>query len=377
MPLSFERRGSGFRTESFVLTPAVANELVVLLALRSKGRLVRLRRRVSLEISGVGRLTENGWIAVNPDESLTTNDGGSSLYRIFLPSHWVGGQFNDLALVEGSTFSRRLTRSARPLGSLGGFGAPLAVRKGPYNSEGDVLLISSRVVNPGIVQRVEFTNEEIRITLRRPITPDNNYNICLWYFPEEPVFVDAGELSVSASTWALRNAATAETIIAVAYNGTRIGAWWPQLLPQPGADSPLPVARLAALLRWMHLPLLDTTFRSTLTAWIQRSPVAFLAGWLLEQDLPGNLNATPVSEEWLSVVRQYFLDWQPTEREAKEFIALFASATPLPPEIPATQALLRVDPVLMARLLMQVLPTDSTKRRMYIWTCLRRSQAFL
>jgi hypothetical protein len=367
MPLSFDRRGSGFRTESFELTPAVASEPAVSLVLRSNGRLVRLRRRIPLEISGVGRLTEHGWIAVNPDEPLTTNAGDSSLYRIFLPSHWVGGQFNDLALVEGSTFARRLTRPVRPLGSLGGFGAPLAVRKGPYNSEGDVLLISSRVVKPGIVQRVEFANEEIKITLRRRIIPDNNYSVCLWYFPEEPVFVDVGVLSVSASTWTLRNAATAETIIAIAYNGTRIGAWWPQVFPPPGADSPLPVALLAALLRWMHLPLLDTVFRATLTAWIQCSPVAFLAGWLLEQDLPGNLNVTPVSEEWLSVVRQYFSNWEPTETQAKAFIALF-DARPPHPLIHATQALLRVDPVLMARLLRHILPTGRTDRRDYILT---------
>ena len=373
MPLLFYRKGSGFRTESFEMTSAVANKPTVSLALRHNGRLVRLRRHVLLETSGIARLTKNGWMAVTPEELLTTNDGGNTLYRIFLPSHWIGEEFNELALVEGSIFSRRLSRSARPLGSLGGFGAPLAVRKGPYNSVGDVLLISSRVVDPGIVQGVECTNAEIRITLRHSIEPDNNHSVCLWYFPDEPVFISGGALGGSASTWTLRNArnaATAESIIAIAYSGTRIGAWWPQQLPSPStnsSDSSLPAAHVAALLRWMHLPLLDTAFKETLTAWIRHYPVDFLAAWLLEQSLSKDLNASPVSEEWLSVVRQYFSNWEPTETQAKAFIALFDSRPPHP-LIHATQALLRADPVLMARLLRQILPTGKTARRNYILT---------
>ena len=61
----------------------------------------------------------------------------------------VGHDADRLALLEGPIFLKRLWRHPRPLGQLGGYGAPLELRS-PYNFIDFRMMISAEVHDPGI-----------------------------------------------------------------------------------------------------------------------------------------------------------------------------------------------------------------------------------
>jgi hypothetical protein len=140
--------------------------------------------------------------------------------------------------------------------------------------------------------------------------------------------------------------------VAVAFAGARLGAAWPADLepfltaPECAGGDP----RLtAALLRWMHLPVLSPAWLPVCSAWARRHAPEVLAAWLLDDGLPDGLCHSGMGEEWIAVVRQVLADWQPDPEQSQAVVGRLAGDDRAEPLAPAARCLLRVDPLLLGR----------------------------
>ena len=118
-------------------------------------------------------------------KELRVLEAGNSLCRLFLPKTEVENTtIKDWCIMEGNSFSRRLSRRIRPLGNFAGYGAPLYLCIGPYNPLDSTILLNNKVINTGIIKSIRINKlEEVAewtVELDRPLELDMDYSILLW-----------------------------------------------------------------------------------------------------------------------------------------------------------------------------------------------------
>jgi len=116
----------------------------------------------------------------------------------------------------------------------------------------------------------------------------------------------------------------------------------------PSSDS---LETTAALIRWMHLPILSHGYITAIRAFVQQYPSETMAAWLLDDSLPDGLHFDVTGEEWLSTLRRVFEGWRPTSDHALAIIETLSRDTPDldRPLLAAIPRLMRIDPLLMGR----------------------------
>ena len=345
-----------YYTQEFDITGEVAArnslglpEVKVKLGLRQGAEQAFVERTNILNASGILRLTDDGWQVVNRDSTLTVSEGRQALYKVLLPGQ--GQDADQLALLEGPIFLKRLWRHSRRLGQLGGYGAPLELRP-PYNFTDFKMVVSAEVRDPGIFEWVlAGDNRRIRLYLRHPLEPGAGHKIVFWGAGRSPDILDAiGNVEHRGGEWdvSVSGAPFEDGFVALAYDGARIGSWWPDEADWSGVNSGSAM-ETSALLKWMHAPIVSPDWLDGIQSFAQRYPAQVLTSWLLDEGLPGSLVHTATEEQWRASVRQVFAGWNPDSKSAWEIIVALGRASADDPISEALLVLLYEDPLLMGR----------------------------
>lgn len=357
-PLDFCLGENGdYFTEGFDITREVTSwNSLALPQIKFKLGLRRGREPATVErtnvpnVSGVLRASDDGWQVVNREDKLTVNEARQVPYKVLLPG--AGQDADRLALLEGPIFLQRLWRHPRSLGQLGGYGAPLELRP-PYNFTDFKMAVSAEVHDPGILERVlAGDNAKIRLYLRHPVEPGPGHKIVLWDIGNPPVVLDVIEnVEHRGDEWdvSVLDSSFNDGFIALAYDGARIGSWWPCRLDWSGIGGSDAAMETAALLKWMHTPIVSREWLDGIRSFARRYPAQTLSAWLLDTGLPDGLNQGVTEEQWRAAVRQVFSGWNPDSESAWEIILALGGTSPDDPVSEALQILLHLDPLLMGR----------------------------
>ena len=358
-PLDFRLGKDGdYCTDKFDITREVPvgisltfPEIKVKLGLRRGGEKTSVERTNILSVIGILRATSDGWQVVSRQDKLMANDAMQSPFKVLLPG--PGQDAAQLALLEGPVFLKKLWNQPRPLGQLGGYGAPVEIRE-PYNFRGFKIVVAAEVRDPGIFDRVLFgDNSKIRLYLHHPIEPGPGHKIVLWNIGKPPVVMDAiGNVEYQGDEWdvPVPDHAFDDGFIALAYEGARIGSWWPRRPNLSGISDSAVAIETASMLKWMHAPIVSPDWQDDVQSFAQQYPAQTLSAWLLDDDLPAGLEYGATEEQWSAAVRQIFSGWTPNSNSAWEIIKALGLSSSDDPVSEALQVLLQEDPLLVGRI---------------------------
>lgn len=356
------------------VTPELALAgLHFLIGLACGNQQAQIRSTLKVTIVGAAQCTEQGWEPLRPAGTLTVREARDNVYRLFLPPDLADRK---VALMEGSVHSNSLGKRPRPLGTLAGSGAPLVLRKSPYNCPDDLCQLAGAVVDHGIVRYVEFTGKEAayQVCLTRPVQPGPGHQAVCWFVGQGVELVDHERIDTleEARVWRVpcaRQENADRAIIAIAYRGTWRGSGWlcalEKLLPAVEQSSTSP-RQTAAMVRWCRLPILRTPdggkhpifeafvrahAADVLAAWLD-----VLAAWRDDNGLDGLGLFFDKSAEndraSQAALRTLFEGWQPPPDQLQAIIDLFAQVNPAQPLDMLRHCLLPVDPLLSGRLVL-------------------------
>jgi hypothetical protein len=395
-PLLFDQEG---HLGKVTITPELAlNGLHFLLGLEYGNQQVQVRRTLDVEILGAAECTERGWEPVQTDQPLTVHEASAHVYRLFVPA---SVREQKVALMEGPLYCSSVGKRPQPLGKLGGIGAPLVVRRAPYNDSVDIYRLADAVIDHGIVRYVECPggDQAYQVSLSRPIFPGPEHRVVFWSFRRGIGMVESNRIEIIDEgriwriPWAARDSAE-PAVVAVAYQGSWRGSGWTcaldQLLPDAGRNaadpaetatllplylaavmgeatgSPVDARQTAGLLRWCHFPLLlcswELGHRPLFEPFVRRHVADFLAVWLFDKGLEGlGLNFDDDADHYRAnwaALRALFEGWQPSSDELEAIILeLFAKEKPAEPLLVLTRRLLPQDPLLAGKLVLPWLKT--------------------
>ncbi len=148
--------------------------------------------------------------------------------------------------------------------------------------------------------------------------------------------------------------ATRPLVIAIAYNGVRLGAWWENnwsdmLHPQGTQD----IKTIATMLRWFQLPILSGQSLIEMRQFVRRSGRNILPIWLSDAPAQFNILWAGASDQWLAAVRSVFKHWLPGDMDSRRLVMQLGGADEKleEPLLQTAWRLLRVDPLLMGKVL--------------------------
>jgi hypothetical protein len=302
-------------------------------------RLIRVRLRVSdsghtasgyvdcePEFVGLWERTDQGWSAHEMLSSISVATARSRRFRVLPPpNRGLGSDFADWALMEGDVFQRRLRKHPAAIGTLGGFGAPLTLRCGPYNADHEVPIVK-QVIDPGIFRPQLSVQEGIAILqLRQPLDWSHQHRVLLLREDARVEWCEPERYTVEGAQLTIRTVEHYLCAVAIAWNGARLGTvWsdeWTRALTAATAES---AASLAAVVRWLRLPILQGRAREAVEEFARRFPAEVLAAWLTSHAIPSDLLPPDAGEPWLAAVRDVFwdIDVFPAPREVLEITAV-------------------------------------------------------
>lgn len=347
------------------VTISESGGVALIVGLSSNGQFAIIRRQVTLGLVGTAILTDTGWVGLSDKAELTTDQALRQPVRIFPPPSWPPS--SEPALMEGSTFSRLWTRTARPVGRVSGLGAPLTLRENPYNALQQPFTVARRIISPGLISSVDAPQEgALRLRFRRPIEPGPDYQVLVWPLLGWPVLLEVASVrQPTPDTWNLdiREVRGGEPFVAVAYQGARLGAWWPADFAKHWTEAPtsmLAPQQAAALLRWLHVPVLQEESLPVFQQWVRRFPGAVLEAWVLGHGLPEGLSLSSADEgeEWNASLRQLLWGWK-ADRGAVRMIIHGLSDDAEDARLIAVAHALRHDPILLSQVA-RLWPLDIT-----------------
>jgi hypothetical protein len=358
-----------------IVTPELALAgLHFLLGLAYGDQQAQVRSTLRVTVLGAAQCTERGWEPLCRDGTLTVREAAENVYRLFLPAD-VGEQ--KVALMEGSLYSSSAGKRPRPLGRLAGLGAPLVVRKAPYNCPDNLCQLADAVVDHGIVRYVESPEADgvFHVRLTRPIRPGQEHRVVCWVAGQAVELIGPERIDIldEGRTWrvpcAIRESAD-RAVVAIAYRGSWCGSGWAsgldKLLPDT-EQSPISPRQTAALIRWCHLPLLRTLHagqQPVLEPYVRSHAADVLAVWLFNKGLEGlelcfDEDADRSRAAW-AALRALFEGWQPPREQTQAIIDLFAQVEKAEPLYTVTKRLLHWDPLLAGRLILAQLTTQGS-----------------
>ena len=350
-----DRVTSGFDVLPFCLRGTQPFGMEVRLGLRNGSQQVELKRTMFLIAEGALRLSEDGWQVVHPDNHMSTLDAKRHAYRILPPPC----DRRDLALMEGPAFLRRLWTRPRPLDSIGGYGDRLGVRA-PYNwgRDGYLLTLSNETRDLGVIESLFGAGENLLLSLSQPLEPGSAHSVILWTPGGAPEVLNAQEFVApldDQKIWRIttpRQTYDGTSFAAVAYNGARIGAKFPDYPYLPMDMSETEAGEIAAMLRWMRAPILSNDWVRHIHEFAHSCPAPVLGAWVGEgRGLPNGLSHAESADRWRPVVRQIFSEWKPSPKAAVSVIDEIGRGEPNREDviIRALEKLMPFDPVLMGR----------------------------
>ncbi len=332
-------------------------ELCFTLGIRNDTIFIRVSRALSIEMVGAAMVSAHGWTVLQPGMTITVEQAKTLPIQIFRPN------IKKYALLEGDTWIGRPHHTPHPIGSLTGLGAPIKLREGPYNAlEKDVSLVRE-VIDSGIITDVSrddsYVPSRFVVSLARPIEVDAKHSVIIWN--EDGQFYTCSQenvlVEVKDTSWTLYlpYSVTQPLVIAIAYDGVRLGTWWHaewyNVLQQ---DNVQDSKRVAAMLRWFQLPLLSDRWFSQVQRFSCSHGSSVLPPWLSDDLPPIDLRWVAIDDHWLSAVRTVFKNWRPGDMATRKVVRQLGGTSETSEELLLRTAwrLLRVDPLLMGKVVL-------------------------
>jgi len=308
------RRGDVWQTERpLQITLGIAlGEQRVRIRLCGSGWTRTVTPKCSLSLRGVAYVetdsdpgSEPEWTLLPTGRPLDRAGGAATTARIFLGN----GRYE---LFEGSRFVGKVGSRPLLLRELCGWGAPLTVRS-PHQPPSVVVESVEDRGRGTFVPSLFRGRTNAHLVWHIPMTPSAKHTILFWEDVfRQPKTLPAGEVTNQQDdfVWKLPNLGLIAAM-AIAYDGTRIASYWDrdqitQALTH-GQSS-----QLFALLRWLKVPVLNSSFREPMREAVLRRPAEFVKGWMNDSALPLGL-VQRQSEQGLDVVIREFL-WNYVER---------------------------------------------------------------
>lgn len=283
---------------------------------------------------GAMRQTAAGWVPMGAGTHLSVWEARTAPVRLVTPFSWGGfGPSSEFGLIEGKAWIGNAAKFARPLGRLGGWGAPLELRSRPYNSMDETILLAAEVYDTGdmataLVVEDGEGSRAMCLHLHEPKEPDGDFRLLWWDLNGELYGVPGEEVAaLEDGSWqcAVPGGASEPLVIGISYEGIRRGGWWcddwadrVQVLAE--AD---PV-RCASLLRYFKLPLCAPRHLPRVQVLLRTAPGETLAAWIGDEGLPNGLHHQ-ADLNWDSTLRTLIGDWSPDLPTAERLVRLLGS----------------------------------------------------
>jgi hypothetical protein len=330
------------------------------------------RRRVGVSVRPEAHLwRRNGsWEILRETTCVDATESRNAQYRLWLPDPSVPD--HTWHIFEGMQWIAPASARVQRLLELSGWGAPLVLRTGPYNSRDKEIKVLAEVTDMGVLNGVTFDAAGlIRLSLRTRIAPGARHSVVLLTSDGDILRIGnaailVGErhgLAVKADEWIIdrrQDSISSQEIVAVgvAYEGERLGSWWTEkwsdVLHEPAEEtrnlSEATCVRIAESIRWFHLPLLSSRNLRCVQNFAFRHTTAVLCSWL-GHGQGQEFACTETGESWNCVVREIFADWEPTPTAAVRIDSVLeAGAGAEHPVLwVSLQALNQISPLVAAR----------------------------
>lgn len=219
------------------------------------------------------------------------------------------GDFADYGLLEGNRFLGRPGSTTSPIRGLSGYGAPLTLRRGPFNSqdEPDRRLMSS-LTHQHLIRTVHFEDGQYQLELNSAAEPGPKHFLIFW-----------DGLHMVRQPYALRGPLPTDKplLVALGYGRSWLGSFWTRNRPPLKPENP----RLAAhLMRWARMPLLEYTHRCLAQQWMRGQELVYAMAWM-ETEFDGLEHSQ--DEGWFEVLRALLpTDLEVSPDEARQLLRL-------------------------------------------------------
>jgi hypothetical protein len=329
-------------------------------------------------IVGLARLKEGAWKSLHDRFVLKAATARQGRFKIGPPQKWdkQARRLSDWALMEGDLWLRKVSPHCVPIGEVTALGAPLTLRLGPYNSKEIAMTLAQAVIDRGLIEQAEFKQGLLKLQFSQSLPVSSQQRILYWatdgqvrefgLTEQADISSDSPEQQDSLDRWNCSLPADFPPFLAVgvSFKGWRIGAgWqrdWSKHLAQQAQANP---ARVAMLLRWFWLPLLDQSVLPKVREVAQQYPVAFLSAWLQEEEQE-QFKLPAMTEGWLAAVRLIFQEWQPEAACAAQLIEALGKNAEAEDEFErAVWRLLKLDPLMLFRVVRAWLSSQSDPER--------------
>lgn len=290
---------------------------------------------------------------------------------------------DDWAIMEGYNFCGRPKNKGVILSdSLYGFGEPLLLMEGPYNSQFcQPEKIAGGVIDTGEIFGVRPRDGGWDIHLRHDICLNNEYEVWVWYGDDElPEYINPQCCHSYGNYFHVpSNILDVEKMKigwALSYKGEWLGSRWSDeyYMHRLNAiiEDTINWPRLACWLRWWRAPVLSKALKSSIMEKISEYRKETLLVWLgrnEEEYLDPRLKQTEGQHGWYEVIRSFYWNWQPGTEAAAELVKELGliSGDPfkdLSEGWSGYEELCRINPVMLATIIktgLQVIYPGSTQ----------------
>lgn len=379
-PIDFAQQTPGeIVTDLLTLHPSIFSSpmdcsLELTLGLKSVTTLAPLppvKKKVKILVVGAAIFTEQGWSIVDTSTPLLSEKASRQPMTIFHYERFAWG------ITEDDRWIAEL--DAKPLTRLHltGRGAPLILQRGEYNVLEPTVLLAHTVISRGCLAQIELEgkrrNRTLSVQLRQHIELEEGVHRLVWWDISgciREIIPECGDIQDNAMWWlaSVPPELTFPLALAISYEGKCLGSWWRDdwseiLHSLSGQDA----ATIAQMIRWLHLPLLEThalpavqRFASmhpdtVLTSWMSDLPISISPPHAANQSVSLSWRVEDSDDSWLSVIRQVFRQWNAQAHTVQHLIATLSENNQNPPEalLLAAGQLLQVSPLLMGYVLKQ------------------------
>jgi hypothetical protein len=378
VPVSTETPETTFAGPVILPSDVTPHLLVWTFGLRRGGETTQVKCVPRVRPVGAAIFRGQVWTVLGSEFQLLLDYARSAPIRVFPPESWAGQEVSmeEWAVMEGDTWVDRLGTRPRPIRNLTGLGAPLTIRRAPFNAVPDVpplgknptvdaLILASEVVDRGRLRGVILADDpdsnamvrSARLELGSPLEIDERH-IVIWWDRDGRLHQlrpqPWREGDVRRDDWwvvDLPPLVTTPRAVAVAYGGHRLGVWWSidwqDGLGALGEQDP---SGVAVLLRWLRLPILAPASLKATRRFAEAHPACVLPIWTSDADAPEPFRWNLGGDGWRAAVREAFLEWDPTSEQAQTLVDSWVDrgGDPVPGVAPAL-ALLDLCPLLMGR----------------------------
>lgn len=316
--VDFEAAKPGdYRTTPFYLRPEHAvYPFYATVGFSVGGKCHRVTQRLILDLQACFLERENKISIYEPHRALNVRNARQFLFHILTPKPMLADDDNrPYWIQEGSRPIKSLGTGAVSLTDLSGYGEPLCLHRGLYNSQHDPRVLVKQVRDNGAVKQVRFNNQGFRIETASPIELDAKHELIAWTMDHRflRLAFNCLEPQEEPGAWFCNLTEFQDSLgripfikaIGFFYDGCRIGNWFDRTyhfaITQIKTDEN--AARCAEMLRWFKVPILDPEVSSAMQFLLQRFPGDVVPVWLGSGQSPElALAELHENDEWLRVV---------------------------------------------------------------------------